>query len=157
RASTEDTLAALRSAGYAPMSEDESGAVRVERVPRRRAEPKAERAAVPSRPAATSWAASAAGERASRRPPADPGALATSLLSAPTRTVPRQAGSAGAPAPEPASDTAARIARRAPQLSHGEVRLLAHAADHGGPVRIRYIDNRGVPSTRVIEAIELHG
>jgi predicted DNA-binding transcriptional regulator YafY len=45
----------------------------------------------------------------------------------------------------------------APQLAPGLARLLAHAIDTGGPVRIDYVNQAGNVSNRVIESIELAG
>jgi predicted DNA-binding transcriptional regulator YafY len=54
-------------------------------------------------------------------------------------------------------DPLAAIARRAPHLSAGEVRLLAHAMANGTAVRIRYTNARGVTSARVIDPLDLDG
>ncbi|GAA5183414.1 helicase-associated domain-containing protein [Rugosimonospora acidiphila] len=174
-ASPADTLAALRSAGYAPVREDASGEPLVERVDRRRA-------AAPAR------------HRTVRRPQAgelaDPAVLAKSLLSAqdaepatltepptlaepPTLTgPPRLTGPAGFAGPleagpaarrhraggrEERPDTLETIGAHAPGLDEDELRLLAHAIDSGGAVRIAYRDADGRSTVRVIEEIELSG
>jgi predicted DNA-binding transcriptional regulator YafY len=66
---------------------------------------------------------------------------------------------AAPPGADPGSppDSFAAIARRAPQLSDGEVRLLAHAVERGTPVRIRYTNASGRSSARVIDPIDLDG
>jgi len=131
-----DTLAALRQAGYAPIGEDVTGAVVVERTPRRRAEE--------ARPAKR--AVEDAGRGAG-----DPSKLAATLLATP---VPE-------PEPEPApprdTDPQESIGYWAPQLTRFQVRLLAHALKHGSPVRIEYTNAQGTPSNRVIEPLDLDG
>ncbi|WP_203916468.1 helicase-associated domain-containing protein, partial [Rugosimonospora africana] len=154
-ASRRDTLEALRSAGYAPVGEDSSGEPLVERVDRRRA------AASPRQRAVRRMAA---GDLA------DPAELAKALLDAPE---PAESGAARAPggqrhgtvtvvdfgqpaAPE-ATNTMAVIQARATALDEDEQRLLAHAIDSGGAVRIAYVDGDGRSTVRVIEEIELAG
>ena len=123
-----ETLAALRAAGYAPVGEDAAGVPVVERAPRRRAAPR------PRRPASGVGSA---------RPLTE---LAAALLAAPLPAAP-------ATPPRPAAD----IALRAPQLSPGEVRLLADAVAANKPVYIRYTNARGVSSDRLIEPIDVDG
>jgi hypothetical protein len=154
-ASRADTLAALRSAGYAPVGEDASGEPLVERVARRRAVAPARQRTV---------------RRAPARELADPAELAKALLEAPqpaqpsgTREAPeeRQGNVTvvdfGRPAAPGARDTLAVVQERATGLDEDEQRLLAHAIDTGGAVRIAYVDGDGHSTVRVIEEIELAG
>jgi hypothetical protein len=150
-ASRRDTLAALRSAGYAPLGEDAAGEPLVERVDRRRA-------------AATGRGRAAARPGTGER--ADPVALAEELLAAPEPpVVPEQTGAASKRAPartspgaEPAgSGTLATLEARAHGLADDERRMLAHAIDAGQAVRIAYVDANGRSTVRVIEEIELTG
>jgi hypothetical protein len=152
-ASRKDTLAALRSAGYAPAGEDASGEPLVERQERRRAA-----APVRHRPA----------RRTPIEEPPDPMALAEALLAAP-----EPAALAASPAawetradpsapetradPSGATGTLAVLEARAHGLGDDERLLLAHAIDAGTAVRISYVDGDGRPTDRVIEEIELTG
>jgi len=164
-AKPQETLAALRSAGYSPVGEDGSGVALVERADRRRAKPPGVRRGLPehSKP------------RPALHPLAlDPDELATFLLSAPLP------GGATAQPPGPAPERAEAFGRRivereraelhlvrqptlevlnvkAPQLDPDERRLLADAIDDQRPVRIDYVDGEGKFSSRVIEEIELTG
>lgn len=160
RRSTEETLAALRAAGYAPVGESSDGAPVIERVDRRRAVARRRWSPVPSarRPAAT------------QPQPADPAELAAALLAGPRPTpkaharagaataggVTRTAGALSVTAPDP-DDTESLVAALTPRLSAGEQRLLSHAIDHGTPVLISYTNAQGNRSERVIEPIELYG
>jgi predicted DNA-binding transcriptional regulator YafY len=56
-----------------------------------------------------------------------------------------------------AGDTLAAVQSRATGLDEDEQRLLAHAIDTGGAVRIAYVDGDGRSTVRVIEEIELAG
>jgi hypothetical protein len=141
-----ETLAALRSAGYAPVGEDAGGAPVLERVPQRRAPVGYRRGPSP----------------APRLPAADPAALATALLAAPPHPAASSpAASSPAAPPVPAArrplDTLQAVARRASQLSPDQRRLLADSIETGSLVRISYIDADGRTSDRVIEPIELAG
>jgi hypothetical protein len=153
-----EALAALRSAGYAPVGEDASGAPVIERLDRRRAKPPAARRQQPE------WTR----EEPRLHPLAvDPAELADFLLAAPMLgTPPRQ--------PRPA-DLLPKVLERerrlhvvrqptlevlevkAPQLDPEQRRLLADAIDEQQPVRIDYVDGDGRFSSRVIEEIELSG
>jgi hypothetical protein len=147
-ASRRDTLAALRSAGYAPMGEDASGEPLVERVDRRRAS-----ATTRHRPVA----------RAATDERADPAALAEALLAAPEPAPVAPRGGSAAPtttgtATDPTgSGTLAVLESRARGLADDERRMLAQAIDSGAPVRIAYVDADGRATVRVIEEIELAG
>jgi hypothetical protein len=152
------TLAALRSAGYAPIGEDGTGEPLVERLARRRAKP----------PAASRRPQWHQDEPQSHPLAVEPAELAEFLLAAPSARVapPRQ--------PQPADLVPATIEReralhvvtqptlevieaRAPQLDPRQRQLLADAIDEQLPVRIDYVDGDGRFSTRVIEEIELSG
>jgi hypothetical protein len=117
-----ETLAALRAAGYAPVAEDADG------------EPVPETVAVHR-----VRAAGTGRDRVVPRPeqPPEPRTLARTLLVG-TDTV--------APA---VSATLRRL--RATALTPTEARLLAHAVDNGGPVRIEYRSQSGGVTRRVIE------
>ncbi|HEY2673295.1 MAG TPA: helicase C-terminal domain-containing protein [Rugosimonospora sp.] len=156
-ASRRDTLAALRSAGYAPVGEDASGEPLVERVDQRRAVASTRQRAV---------------RRTTAGGLADPAVLAKALLAAPdppeTTLTPAAAKGRtgnvialdfGEPGlGEPATgDTLAAIRARAHGLDEDEQRLLAHAIDSRAAVRIAYIDGDGRSTVRVIEEIELAG
>ncbi len=152
-ASRKDTLVALRSAGYAPVGEDASGEPLVERVDRRRAVAPARQRTV---------------RRASARELADPAELAKVLLEAPQPAESSSARAAGGTRqgsvtvvdfgrPADAGDTLAAVQSRATGLDEDEQRLLAHAIDTGGAVRIGYVDGDGRSTVRVIEEIELIG
>jgi hypothetical protein len=137
-----ETLAALRSAGYAPVAEDASGAPMVERVPQRRA-PVGYRGR---------------GTRTSISRAADPATLATALLAtAPPEPDPVRAASPPVPTARRSLDTLEAVAEHTPQLSPGQRRLLAASIETGSPVRISYTDAGGRISDRVIEPIELAG
>jgi Helicase conserved C-terminal domain/WYL domain len=132
-----DTLAALRQAGYAPTGEDVTGAVVVERAPRRRAE---EAAPVVRRVIADGG-----------RFTGDPSKLAATLLATPLPEAP------AVPATGRDADPHESIGYWAPQLSRFQVRLLAHALEHGSAVRIEYTNAQGTSSERVIEPLDLTG
>jgi len=160
----QETLAALRSAGYTPVGEDGAGVALVERADRRRAKPPGARRGLPE------WNK----PKPSLHPLAlDPDELATFLLSAPLP-------GGGAATPPDSSQKMEEIFRRvvereraelhlvrqptlevinvrAPQLDPDERRLLADAIDDNRPVRIDYVDGEGKFSSRVIEEIELSG
>ncbi|WP_067449737.1 helicase-associated domain-containing protein [Actinomadura macra] len=122
-----ETLEALRQAGYFPIGPDGGGSLVIERAParqRRRKRPDADvpRSSVPSR----------------RTTPLE---LAARLHETPV--VPRTE----------TDGVEARVADLAPQLSASELRVLAHAVETGTAVCIDYVNGEGNPSTRVIEKI----
>jgi hypothetical protein len=157
-ASPTDTLAALRKAGYAPLGEDASGAVRIERPPRRRLDSPVA-SGVTRQP-----------RQPTRKSTVDALALAEKLL---VRGLPAERAPAErAPAeqavgqleiaivpPQQRSplDPAQVIAQEATHLSEDEARWLAHAVEEGTPIRISYTDGQGVTTRRVIEPAELNG
>jgi Helicase conserved C-terminal domain len=149
-----ETLAALRSAGYAPVGEDSSGVALIEKAERRRARPPVARRA-------PEWT-----QEPPRRHPlaVDPTELAAFLLAPPLL---------GTPPKQPqAIDLLPKIERKlhvvrqptlevidakAPQLDPEQRRLLADAIDDQQAIRIDYVDGDGRFSSRVIEEIELSG
>lgn len=117
----EQTIAALRKAGYAPIRQDEHGEAVVERAPHHRAElPRAVRQV--------------------HRPhdPYGPERLAQRLLR-------------GAPAPPPTEDFTHLHPDEVPYLDGSQVAVLSHAIAHRLPVRIDYVNAAGNPSSRVVE------
>src|SRR5205823_110098 len=136
----DDTLPALRAAGYAPAGEDGSGAVLVELAPRRRAHP------IPAarRPKRELPAARAA----------DPVTLARELLAAPVPASEPAWALLPDPHPNAPQET---IGRAAPHLSPTEADLLAYALARQVPVHIEYVNAGGRPSNRVVEPMELEG
>jgi hypothetical protein len=122
----EETLQALRAAGYAPVAESAADTPVIERAAPARA---------PSEP--TADPASTAG------PATDLRALAGELLAT------------GAIQLESGTGTVAVLLDLAPHLSLAERRLLAHALDEGAPVHISYTNAQGNPSSRVISDVNL--
>jgi hypothetical protein len=151
-----DTLAALRSAGYAPVGEDAAGTALVERVDRRRAKPPGQRR--------QPWTDE---QQSDRHPLAvDPAELAAFLLAEPmSGAAPPKVRKPLDVLPVPQEralhlvrqPTLEIIEAKAPQLDPDERRLLADAIDDQLPVRIEYVDGDGRFSSRVIEEIELSG
>ncbi|MEV4539943.1 helicase-associated domain-containing protein [Asanoa sp. NPDC049518] len=161
--SADETLEALRAAGYSPAGEDATGAPVVRRAPRVRATPRRRPGQVPAaRPA----------------PVGDLVELAERLLdqgvSAPAR--PRLVAAGGtsstpterpmlwlvpdSPEPEPgdpAEVVAAEVRRHTPQLDARQRDLLVYAIVVGGPVSIDYRTAGGDFSSRVVEPLELEG
>ncbi len=132
------TLAALRSAGYAPVGEDSDGAPVLDRLPRLRARtPKQLR----------------------RTPPDDHLALAKALLGKGNNLF----GEAVAPVLQlrrtaPDSPTTLQvIAEHTAHLPQQERHLLAEAIDHDEELEIGYLDSTGKSTRRVIEQLELDG
>ncbi len=137
-----ETLAALRSAGYAPVAEGADGVALVERARPHRARsakpltapPTTTRSAVPKTPGARAAVLVAA---------PDPLALARTLLDRPDASA------------LPSSPSLKAIRRAAPELPASQARLLADAIDAGLPVWIDYINRAGNSSSRIIEDIDL--
>jgi hypothetical protein len=147
-----ETMSALRAAGYAPLAESPDGTPILER-------------AVPRRAAAPGTAGTGTGRTGARARPGtgdgggrtgrsksgggsgqpEPAELARTLLGRPDQ------------AAGPRSRSLPVIQAEAPQLTLGPARILAHAIDTGGPVRIDYVNQAGNVSSRVIESIELAG
>ncbi len=137
-----ETLAALRSAGYAPVAEGPDGVPLVER-----ARPQRVRVAKPigARQGTTRSAVTgpAAARAAAPGVTSDPVGLARVLLDRPDASAP------------PSSPLLAVIRRSAPELPESQARLLANAINAGLPVWIDYLNRAGNSSSRVIENIEL--
>ncbi|GAA0271169.1 helicase-associated domain-containing protein [Cryptosporangium japonicum] len=157
-ADPDETLAALRAAGYAPTGVTEDGIARVER----RSHPRAD--------APRPWAPE------SEAPEVDPGAVADRLLAAPVTVVPevtdresvaeRRSSDPWAGAPRTVAEARADLASRHPRvvverqagtLSAPERALLLDAIETGAPVRIDYVGATGRATSRVIESAELTG
>jgi hypothetical protein len=154
-ATVDDTLAALRTAGYAPVGEDATGTPTLERLASHRAAPVPTRR--PARPAPAS------GRTA---PHSDARELAAALVAAPIGRVPPATPvlwtdeadrEPVVPAPRKASETLHAVATHATHLNPAEQRLLAYAIDARAPVEIHYTDGQGGRSVRVIQEIELLG
>ncbi|MFK0192474.1 helicase C-terminal domain-containing protein [Kitasatospora sp. NPDC090308] len=148
RTPPDETLAALRAAGYAPTAEEPDGSVRIERARRQRAtspvpsprppggRPRTRRAAVP-----------AAGGRTG----VDLPALAARLMDAP-QDVPEPDPWDGRPYH---SDTEEIIAGTARNLSFTDARQLAHAVDEGRRITVEYTATSGSTTVRTLSRLEL--
>ncbi|MFL6111635.1 MAG: helicase-associated domain-containing protein [Catenulispora sp.] len=140
----DQTLAALRTAGFAPMPEAADGTPIIERVQTRRAPAKPKAAKAVSIRSARPQVPEP--RRASRPPsPTDPSALAKQLLATPDSAL---------TAPNP---TLHKIRGHARDLTAAEAKILAHAIDNHLPVTIEYVNRQGSASIRTIENIELAG
>ncbi|MEV7776006.1 helicase C-terminal domain-containing protein [Kitasatospora sp. NPDC086791] len=148
RSPADKTLAALRSAGYAPVAEKPDGTVRIERAPRPRSASPVPPPALPggrSRPQRTDARIGAP------RTAVDLSALATRLRGAP----------ADLPEPDPESnrpydtDTEEIIAAYARNLSFTDVRQLAHAVNDGRAITIEYLAASGNATVRTLSELEL--
>ncbi|QSB15633.1 helicase-associated domain-containing protein [Natronosporangium hydrolyticum] len=139
-----EVLAALRTAGYAPVGESADGVPQFGRPPQRRApEP---RRGQPPHPLP------------GPREPESPESLARRLLAAPLPTSaprPRSPGASAARGRRP--DLSSRLASAANHLTKAERRLLETALTTGDPVTISYTDAQGRTSMRVIDSAELDG
>ncbi len=144
RAPLDKSLAALRSAGYAPVAETADGTVRVEqahspRVPR------------PRPPGGTSGHLNTNARTKAASATVDVGALAAALRAAP----------ATAPEPDPVNgipygtDTEEIVAGHARLLSPADVRQLAHAIDEGRKVTIEYVAASGNGTVRTLSGLDL--
>lgn len=123
----DETLAALRAAGHAPVAEDADGVIQMQQTQARRADPV-------KRPAARSPKVPAQ---------AYPAEVANRLLAAPDT------------GRRPPTQTLKTIQAYARQLQSAEQRLLAHAIDSGGSVVIAYVNQAGNQTVREIDEIEL--
>ncbi|MCY0936600.1 helicase-associated domain-containing protein [Streptomyces sp. H34-S4] len=148
-AAPDQTLAALRDQGYAPVTEAADGTVRIEKVPPRRA------AAIPT-PRKTSTKAGTG--RAAHRPAeasavVDPHTLAARLLNAPpTAPEPDPFGTPGVPF---GTDTEEIVAGYAKQLTYTDVRQLGHALDAGTAITVEYVAASGSRTVRTLSRLEL--
>ncbi|MCG6494463.1 helicase C-terminal domain-containing protein [Kitasatospora sp. A2-31] len=145
RAPLDKTLAALRSAGYAPVAEKPDGSVRIERAPQHRAP----RPVPPPR-------------RSGDRRPADTGAAGIGTAAELSALADRlRAAPHDRPEPDPEngrpydSDTEEIIAGYARNLSFTDVRQLAHAVDRGRPITVEYVATSGSTTVRTLSRLEL--
>jgi Helicase conserved C-terminal domain len=145
----DETLAALRAAGYAPMGEAADGTAHIEKLSRHRAPaPKRRPPAHPSQV---------------RRPPADPRALAKALLAGHSpASGPAQLELALDPPDEDdplpdVDDAGGAVVRHAGHLSESEQAVLLAAVHDGTPIEISYTNAQGSSSIRVVEPIDLDG
>ncbi|MFJ9774399.1 helicase-associated domain-containing protein [Kitasatospora sp. NPDC101157] len=153
-----ETLAALRAAGYAPVAEQPDGTVRIERALHHRAadpipSPRTSRAGSRARQTGTRrTTARQTGTRAATAgTPVDLRALAARLRDAPQDIA----------EPDPydgrpyASDTEEIIAGYARNLTFTDVRQLAHAVDERRAVTIEYVATSGNATVRTLSGLEL--
>ncbi|MBT2445610.1 helicase-associated domain-containing protein [Streptomyces sp. ISL-43] len=147
-AAPDQTLAALRDQGYAPVAEAADGTVRIEKVPPRRA------AAVPTprRASAKAGTGRAAHRAAEASTVVDSHTLAARLLNAPPT----------APEPDPfgtgvpfGTDTEEIVAGYARQLTYADVRQLGHALDAGTAITVEYVAASGSRTVRTLSRLEL--
>ncbi|MFG2910855.1 helicase C-terminal domain-containing protein [Kitasatospora sp. NPDC048286] len=148
RTPLDKTLAALRSAGYAPVAEKPDGSVRIERAQRARAAS----TLPPPRPSGgRSRTQRADAHTTDARTTVDLPSLAVRLRDAPQDI----------PEPDPwddrpyASDTEEIIAGHARNLSFTDVRQLAHAVDDGQAITIEYVATSGDETVRTLSRLEL--
>lgn len=125
----DDVLAALRTAGFAPVAEDATGVAIIEQRHDHQA------------PAAYRMLSAGGRDRLSA-------AELVSRLRADPEGEPVSGGES--------SDTFARLARLNAKLSDAELALLAHALDHGREVMISYRDKNGKRTRREIQPLELY-
>ena len=142
----QETLEALRAAGYAPVSTTDGGVA-------------LERQAAPASPDATLSTVVHDVDRSlrRRRRTQPPEQVARQLLAAPPRPA--------SPSPAPrggqrdrlaaASTTEESVAAMAPHLRADAVRLMAHAVDERQPVLIRYRSSSGSVTERVVSDLVL--
>ncbi|MEU4212204.1 helicase-associated domain-containing protein [Streptomyces sp. NPDC026206] len=148
RTPLDETLAALRAAGYAPVAETADGTVRIERVRRRRA---AAPVPAPRLPGGSSRRRTTGGRAEEAPATPDLRALATRLKAAPPAT----------PQPDPDygvpfdSDIEEIIAGSARQLSLTDVRQLAHAVIESQAVTIEYVAASGSRTVRTLSELDL--
>ncbi|MEO3852683.1 helicase-associated domain-containing protein [Streptomyces sp. B8F3] len=148
RTPLEETIAALRAAGYAPVAEGADGTVRVDQARRRRAvapvPPPRKTGGTPRR--------RSAGVPVARTPATvDLGALAIRLKGAPA-TPPEPDPGNGVPF---GTDTEEIVAGHARLLSLTDVRQLAHAIDEGRAVTIEYVAASGSRTVRTLSELDL--
>ncbi|MFE1871621.1 helicase-associated domain-containing protein [Streptomyces sp. NPDC059496] len=142
-------LAALRAEGYAPAVETADATVRIEKGrPRRAAAP------VPTPRRADGGAGRRNAVRHTSRKPAtaDPNALAARLLAAPSAIPDPDPFGSGGPF---GTDTEEIVAGYAKQLSHTDVRQLAHAIDAGTLLTVEYVAASGSRTVRTLSRLEL--
>ncbi|MFJ3214804.1 helicase C-terminal domain-containing protein [Kitasatospora sp. NPDC086801] len=149
----EQTLAALRSAGYAPVAEKPDGSVRIERAQRTRA---ANPVPPPRPPGGRSRPRRSADRTADARTADARAAVDLSALAARLRAVAPDAPEPGPRDGRPYdSDTEEIIAGHARKLSFTDVRQLAHAVDDGLAVTIEYVATSGNTTVRTLSRLAL--
>lgn len=144
----DQTLAALRDQGYAPVAEAPDGTVRVERVPPQRA------AAVPTprKPSAKTGGRLTTHKAAEVSEAVDSHAVAARLLAAPPTLPDPDPFGAGGPF---GTDTEEIVAGYAKQLTYADVRQLGHALDAGTAIAIEYVSTSGSRTVRTLSRLEL--
>ncbi|MGW4803550.1 helicase C-terminal domain-containing protein [Kitasatospora sp. NPDC004272] len=148
RTPADETLAALRAAGYAPVAEEPDGSVRIERARRHRA---ASPVPPPRRPGGGTRTQRTDAHAAAVGAAVDLHALACRLRDAPQDLA----------EPDPydgrpyASDTEEIIAGDARNLSFTDARQLAHAVDEGHSITIEYVATSGSTTVRTLSRLEL--
>lgn len=148
RTPLDETIAALRAAGYAPVAEGADGTVRVEQNRHRRAVTPVPH---PRAPGGTSSRQGASARTQGSLAAVDVGALAATLRAAPPT----------APEPDPASgipfgtDTEEIVSGHARRLALADVRQLAHAIDDGLPITIEYVAASGSRTVRTLSELDL--
>ncbi|MEV0276628.1 helicase-associated domain-containing protein [Streptomyces sp. NPDC050610] len=152
RSPLDDTLAALRAAGYAPVAEAADGTVRVEKPQHRRAAAPVPRPRQPER--ASGGRATNARKKKKSRGAADApdvGALAAKLLAAPP-IAPEPDPENGIPYNTDVEEITAYYARLLPLA---DIRQLAHAISKRQAITIEYVDASGNYTVRTISEIDL--
>ncbi|MEW1637348.1 helicase-associated domain-containing protein [Streptomyces sp. NPDC093801] len=144
----DQTLAALRSEGYAPVAEAADGTVRIEKVPPRRA------AAVPTprKSSAKIGTGHAAHRAAEASAIVDAHPLAARLLNVPPTAPEPDPFGAGVPF---GTDTEEIVAGYAKQLTYADVRQLGHALDAGTAITVEYVAASGSRTVRTLSRLEL--
>ncbi|WP_274560312.1 helicase C-terminal domain-containing protein [Streptomyces spiramyceticus] len=151
RSPLDQTLAALRAEGYAPVAETADGTVRIEKTrPHRAAAP----VPAPRNARAQAGLRSTTARHAAKAPAAsDLNALAARLLTAPPTTPePDPFGPGGVPF---GTDTEEIVAGYAKLLSYSDVRQLAHAIDTGTAVTVDYVAASGSRTVRTLDRLTL--
>ncbi|MFD9725769.1 helicase C-terminal domain-containing protein [Streptomyces sp. NPDC059072] len=147
-AAPDKALAALRSAGYAPVAEAADGTVRIEKVPPRLT------SAVPTprKGSAKTGAGSTAHRGVEVSTTVDAHTAAARLLTVPPT----------APEPDPfgtgvafGTGTEEIVAGHATQLTYTDVRQLAHALDAGTAITVDYVAASGSRTVRTLSRLEL--
>lgn len=150
RSPLDQTLAALRAEGYAPVAETADGTVRVEKTrPRRAAAP----VPSPRKDRAQAGLRTTTAPHVAKAPAADLKALAAELLTAPPAAPePDPFGPGGVPFD---TDTEEIVAGYAKRLSYSDVRQLAHAIDTGTAVTVDYVAASGGRTVRTLDGLTL--
>lgn len=166
----DETLDALRAAGYAPVGESADGTVRVRQAPRHRAPaPRRRSPGYGIAEARRSRAGAGAGHPGTGAEPPDRRALAAALLAAHAKAArstpdPDQLElESGVEPPEEYDEPAltevdgpeASIVRYAGHLTGAEQAHLLAAIEDGSPIEISYTNAKGSGSVRVVEPIDL--